>query len=360
MDNKLTREEVLHVAKLARIKVSDEEIQKYQVELKKILDEVEKVNQVEGYDSERMIAPWSSDTILRKDEEKAWTEIDNQKLMELSKTKKLSELVIELNRTTASIKRQAKKLGIKLATDKKQWTEEEYQQLKQMVMIDKMSVKEIAEKLGRTEDAINLKINRSGLINQTNDKKQWTEEEELLLSDLWGSEPIEIIAKKLNRTVSSLTNKAFQLELGSMLENNYNGLTIKHISELFGINKEIVIVSWVSLGLKYKVQKISKSKSYRYVEIKDLYEFLENNQDIWDSRLLEKNILGIEPEWLQKKRKRDRDLPTDQFKIDNLTKQQLIQAKKYFLELENSELNNEIIETDDENTRTKVKSLSTK
>ena len=70
MDNKLTREEVLHVAKLARIKVSEEEIEKYQVELKKILDEVEKVNNVEGYDSDRMIAPWSNDTTLRKDEEK--------------------------------------------------------------------------------------------------------------------------------------------------------------------------------------------------------------------------------------------------------------------------------------------------
>ncbi|MBR4618864.1 MAG: Asp-tRNA(Asn)/Glu-tRNA(Gln) amidotransferase subunit GatC [Bacilli bacterium] len=68
--NKLTKEEVLHVANLARIKIDEEEIEKYQVELKQILDEVEKINQVEGYDEERLIAPWQDDTIPREDEVK--------------------------------------------------------------------------------------------------------------------------------------------------------------------------------------------------------------------------------------------------------------------------------------------------
>ena len=43
MTDKLTREEVEHVAKLARIRISDSEMEKYQIELKKILDEVEKI-----------------------------------------------------------------------------------------------------------------------------------------------------------------------------------------------------------------------------------------------------------------------------------------------------------------------------
>ena len=68
MKDKLTKEEVLHVAHLARIKVDDDEIEKYQVELKQLLDDVDKIKEVEGYDEERMIAPWSKDTILREDE----------------------------------------------------------------------------------------------------------------------------------------------------------------------------------------------------------------------------------------------------------------------------------------------------
>ena len=69
MEEKLSREEVLHVAELAKIKVTEEEIEKYQVELKKLLNEVEKINDVKGYDDEILIAPWEEETTLRKDEE---------------------------------------------------------------------------------------------------------------------------------------------------------------------------------------------------------------------------------------------------------------------------------------------------
>ena len=50
MKDKLSREEVLHVAELARIKINEEEIEKYQIELKQLLNEVEKINDVQGYD----------------------------------------------------------------------------------------------------------------------------------------------------------------------------------------------------------------------------------------------------------------------------------------------------------------------
>lgn len=69
MNDKLTKEEVLHVAELARIKVTDEEVEKYRVQLKKLLDDVEKINSVEGYDDEIMIASWNSNTELRADVE---------------------------------------------------------------------------------------------------------------------------------------------------------------------------------------------------------------------------------------------------------------------------------------------------
>lgn len=66
--DKLTREEVLHVAELARIKLSEKEIEKYQVELKQLLNDVEKINEVEGYDDDILIACWDHNTELRKDE----------------------------------------------------------------------------------------------------------------------------------------------------------------------------------------------------------------------------------------------------------------------------------------------------
>ncbi len=67
MKDKLTKEEVLHVADLARIYVTDEEIEKYQTELKQLLNDVEKVNEVDGFDDEIMVAPWDDNTTLRED-----------------------------------------------------------------------------------------------------------------------------------------------------------------------------------------------------------------------------------------------------------------------------------------------------
>lgn len=69
MEDKLTKEEVLHVAKLAKIKLSEEEIEKYQIDLKKLLIEVEKINAIKNYDDNIMIAPWDDNTILRSDTE---------------------------------------------------------------------------------------------------------------------------------------------------------------------------------------------------------------------------------------------------------------------------------------------------
>ena len=67
--DKLSKEEVMHVAKLAKIKVNDDEIEKYQIELKKLLDEVNKIEDVKGYDEDTLIAPWSENAELRNDEE---------------------------------------------------------------------------------------------------------------------------------------------------------------------------------------------------------------------------------------------------------------------------------------------------
>ena len=67
MKDELSREEVLHVAELALISLTEEEIKKYQVELKKLLNEVEKINDVKGYDDEILIANWDANAELRKD-----------------------------------------------------------------------------------------------------------------------------------------------------------------------------------------------------------------------------------------------------------------------------------------------------
>ena len=64
----LTKEEVLHVLNLARLEASEEEIEKYQVELKKMINEIDKIKELDDFDDELMIAPWSHDVTLREND----------------------------------------------------------------------------------------------------------------------------------------------------------------------------------------------------------------------------------------------------------------------------------------------------
>lgn len=69
MKDKLTEEEVKHVSKLARISISRKEtLEKYQYQLKEILDEVDKIKEVETGDNELLITPVDHTAMLSKDE----------------------------------------------------------------------------------------------------------------------------------------------------------------------------------------------------------------------------------------------------------------------------------------------------
>lgn len=67
MKDRLTKEEVLHVAHLARIELSSEDVEKYQVELKILLDDIDKIKDVENYDEDLLITPVEHNSTLRED-----------------------------------------------------------------------------------------------------------------------------------------------------------------------------------------------------------------------------------------------------------------------------------------------------
>lgn len=69
MSDRLTKQEVLHVARLARINVTEEEIEKYQVQLKQLLDDVDKIKEVKLTNEDRLIAPVEEKTVCREDEQ---------------------------------------------------------------------------------------------------------------------------------------------------------------------------------------------------------------------------------------------------------------------------------------------------
>ncbi len=67
MQDKLSREEVLHVLDLARLEANDEEIEKYRRELKVMIDEIDKIKELDDFDEDLLIAPWVNNASYRSD-----------------------------------------------------------------------------------------------------------------------------------------------------------------------------------------------------------------------------------------------------------------------------------------------------
>ena len=67
--DRLTDEEVMHVADLARLYISEEEKDKYARDLKLLLDEVDKIKDINDNDADFLIAPIDHDSVLREDNE---------------------------------------------------------------------------------------------------------------------------------------------------------------------------------------------------------------------------------------------------------------------------------------------------
>ena len=183
-----------------------------------------------------------------------------------------------------------------------EWTDEDVKTL--IGLSEQFHYEEIAEIMNRTKNAIYLKARKLN-ITLIQDRREWTKEEEELFEDLWGNQSIGTIAKKLKRTENSLKVKAVRMNLGPMIRNLTDKLTVYDIVDILGVSRDRIVTTWVKYGLKLKKKRVTKKTSYYVIEWKDLLDFLEKNQDEWDSRKVDLYMLGQETDWLVAKRRKD-------------------------------------------------------
>ena len=200
-----------------------------------------------------------------------------------------------------AICRVAKEHGLEIPTSNA-WSEEEVELLKKLA--PEMDYQDIAVIMGRTYNAIMLKAKKLGIQVKINNRR-WTKDEEQLFKDLWGNVSIEYLAKKMNRSIYALKVKAIRMGLGSMISNNYDIILVSDLVDLLKVTKDRIVQTWPKHVLNLQQKRLTKNRVYYYVTWKDLMIFLENNQNEWDSRNVEVNMLGSEPDWLQDKRVRD-------------------------------------------------------
>ncbi len=66
--DKLTEEEVLHVADLGKLELSKEEVERFSYQLKTLFNEIDKVNEINVTEEEGMISPLDNKCELFEDE----------------------------------------------------------------------------------------------------------------------------------------------------------------------------------------------------------------------------------------------------------------------------------------------------
>lgn len=137
--------------------------------------------------------------------------------------------------------------------------------------------------------------------------KKWTAEEIEYLKESWGNKSIATIAKNLNRSEKAVNSKKDRLNLGGVLNSNANGaVTLTTLAKIIGNSGSYKKVSWIEKrGLKTHKVKINKH-TINAIYIHEFWEWAEKNQVFLDFSNFEKYALGAEPEWVDKKRVRDR------------------------------------------------------
>jgi aspartyl-tRNA(Asn)/glutamyl-tRNA(Gln) amidotransferase subunit C len=92
----LSKDQVKHIAKLARLELSEEELEAYGGQLTDILNFVEKLQEVDTTDVEPMAHTTGAENVLREDEVESWNEqeVDNA----LNQAPELEEREVKVRR----------------------------------------------------------------------------------------------------------------------------------------------------------------------------------------------------------------------------------------------------------------------
>ncbi|TET84149.1 MAG: Asp-tRNA(Asn)/Glu-tRNA(Gln) amidotransferase subunit GatC [Candidatus Nealsonbacteria bacterium] len=91
----ISKKEVEHIAKLARLGITKKEEEKFAKELSSILDYIEKLKKVDILKAKTSSYPIKVENVMREDEESKKPKAKSQKLLELAPEKKAGYLKVK-------------------------------------------------------------------------------------------------------------------------------------------------------------------------------------------------------------------------------------------------------------------------
>lgn len=186
------------------------------------------------------------------------------------------------------------------------WSSEETEKLIELFKQGK-KVSEIAVELERAHHSVYNKLRTLGMTKQLKGR-HWTEDEDAYLDEAWGVYKVMSIAKKLNRTEESVLRRAKELGLGRYIDGSGRFITPAEIIEGMGITRSI-LTTWRKHGLNVRtISTEAKGRNIKYLGISwvELLDWLENNQDRWDSIKTKDYFFVEKPDWMREKFRQDK------------------------------------------------------
>lgn len=107
--------------------------------------------------------------------------------------------------------------------------------------------------------------------------RKWTKEELDYLQDRWGVVSKQAIANKLGRSFNAVNCKAYRIGLEDALY-HLDGITISALADTIGVEYQIVS-NWANIyGLPIKTKVTSKTQAYKFINLKDWWKWAEKKQ----------------------------------------------------------------------------------
>lgn len=138
--------------------------------------------------------------------------------------------------------------------------------------------------------------------------KTWTMEEDLMLESLVGKYRIPVIAKRLGRTAGAIESRLRILDIDNTKEAT-GLLTVRQLAKTIKVDWHVV-GRWLDKGLKAAKKATRYDKRFILIDLKDFWDWAEDNKELINFAKIEPNALPPEPDWVELERKKDyRDIP---------------------------------------------------
>ena len=130
--------------------------------------------------------------------------------------------------------------------------------------------------------------------------RKWTQEELQTLEEMIGTFTVKRIAKQLGRSFDAVNIKLNRMGLEGF-EKSTDMLTMRQVCLMLGVQSRVVKNKWQSKGLH-----IMRRGNYIVIRQQDLIKYLKNHPEDWNAAKIPDDSLIMGYSWYKEKKKTDK------------------------------------------------------